>query len=103
MNVTTFCYHLSGHNRRGAELRERRAVTRGVEPCPQRGGIPLSNRKRNREALRNNSSLLDGAVDPFREQSEEENRPFKVKRVFTSEYMSQKSSFYIVQRAEVAK
>ncbi|MCP3663055.1 MAG: hypothetical protein GY696_11260 [Gammaproteobacteria bacterium] len=60
--TTTFSYNLSGTDRRD-DNPERRAVTRGVEPCPQRGGIALSNRKRRGEELRNNASPLESAVE----------------------------------------
>ncbi len=56
---------LSGHDRRGEERSEWRAVTRGVEPCPQRGGIALRNRKRRGEELRNKSSPVRGVVESF--------------------------------------
>ncbi len=42
----------------GMMSRERRAVTRGVEPCPQRGGIALSNRKRRLEVKSCETTLL---------------------------------------------
>ncbi len=79
--------------------REGRAVTRGVEPCPRRGGIALSNRKRRGEELRNNSSPLEGGVvGPFLEQSDAERRPFAVRKRFTYKQTKRKVPFTDTKR-----